>query len=317
MAIPLPVRQQLRQDVGYACPICGCPFLTFHHFDPTKGEMRKSNPGGKIYHNPNGMIALCSTCHRSCDPRPPYQPNLSKSQLRSLKNKRWPLEQLKHKFPWEPEKPPLVRLAGNYAGNSRNRLTKVLSFDGKPHIWFSRTEEGMFLLSFILQSRENQIVVKMDDNTFEWNPDLMADMEIDTGPNILKVWFAKGDVGLEIAFHKVTQPHLDTILANDHVTMQSKFLKSLEQADLPLGSIIGDFQTMTYEMNPVLHFVKQWAVANCLNDEGDLALFDFRRLKTTHKGNDFYINDGIGINGNFYGSGSFDNQGVLFNIAVR
>ena len=165
--IPLSVKQQLRQDVGYACPKCGCPFLTFHLFDPTQGEMRKSNPSGKIYHNPDGMIALCSTCHRSCDPRPPYQPTLSKSQLRKLKHKRWPLEQLKHKFPWEPEKPPIVRLAGNYAGNSKSRLTDVLSFDGQRHIWFSRTQEGMFLLSFILQSGENQIVVRMDENTFE------------------------------------------------------------------------------------------------------------------------------------------------------
>src|SRR3954463_3584518 len=58
---PTSVRQQLRQEVGYGCPMpdCGRPYLEWHHFDPPWRERQ--------HHDPAGMIALCSECHPKAD----------------------------------------------------------------------------------------------------------------------------------------------------------------------------------------------------------------------------------------------------------
>ena len=52
------IRDLLRREVNYGCPVrfpdgsgCGCPVLTYHHFDPPWA--------GNFVHNPDGMIALC------------------------------------------------------------------------------------------------------------------------------------------------------------------------------------------------------------------------------------------------------------------
>jgi hypothetical protein len=50
-AIPEHVKEKLRTEVGYGCPICRSPFLTWHHFDPPY-RVRPHN-------DPEGMIALC------------------------------------------------------------------------------------------------------------------------------------------------------------------------------------------------------------------------------------------------------------------
>lgn len=57
MNIPDRVKRQLRAEVGFGCPVedCGCPYLTYHHFDPPR-RVREHN-------EPAGMIALCRKHH--------------------------------------------------------------------------------------------------------------------------------------------------------------------------------------------------------------------------------------------------------------
>src|SRR6266446_2552326 len=68
------VKQALRQEVHYACPVpgCGSPLLLFHHFDPPWKR--------KHHHNPGGMIALCTKCHPKAD-----RGTWTKAQLHSFK----------------------------------------------------------------------------------------------------------------------------------------------------------------------------------------------------------------------------------------
>src|SRR5215207_2549038 len=51
---PVKVIRQLRQEVGFCCPVegCGNPYLTWHHFDPPWRV--------EEHHRPEGMIALCA-----------------------------------------------------------------------------------------------------------------------------------------------------------------------------------------------------------------------------------------------------------------
>jgi hypothetical protein len=60
-AIPAKVKQILREEVGFGCPVKGCgnPYLEYHHFDPPV-HIRPHN-------EPKGMIALCAQHHKKAD----------------------------------------------------------------------------------------------------------------------------------------------------------------------------------------------------------------------------------------------------------
>lgn len=52
---PEPVREILRKEVNFGCPIegCGSPYLEYHHFDPPWHE--------REHHDPQGMIHCVET----------------------------------------------------------------------------------------------------------------------------------------------------------------------------------------------------------------------------------------------------------------
>ena len=91
------IKHQLRKEVNYGCPVrykdksgCGCPVLTFHHFDP---------PWAKNYtHDPDGMIALCPEHHHQADGG-----LFTNEQLRQFKRNPYIDDTLKVQWPWQPE----------------------------------------------------------------------------------------------------------------------------------------------------------------------------------------------------------------------
>jgi hypothetical protein len=90
-------KQNLRREINYGCPIrykdgsgCGCPILTFHHFDPPWS--------GNYVHNPDGMIALCPEHHHQADGG-----LWSNAQLKAFKNNPYVDDVLKVQWPWQPE----------------------------------------------------------------------------------------------------------------------------------------------------------------------------------------------------------------------
>lgn len=54
--IPVAVRRQLRREAHFGCAICGSPILDYHHIIPWSE---------KQHHDPEHMVALCPTHHRS------------------------------------------------------------------------------------------------------------------------------------------------------------------------------------------------------------------------------------------------------------
>jgi hypothetical protein len=86
----MPVRRQLRQEVGFGCPVenCRSPYLTYHHFDPPWKE--------KKHHDPAGMVALCRPHHAQADAG-----TFTREQLRRLKaTGRDQAENLSGRFEW-------------------------------------------------------------------------------------------------------------------------------------------------------------------------------------------------------------------------
>ena len=87
---PAKVRKQLRQEVGFRCPVegCGNPYLTWHHFDP---PWHVEN-----HHRPEGMIALCLDHAAKADGGA-----FTDDQLRTLKkNGRQRAEEVRGQFDW-------------------------------------------------------------------------------------------------------------------------------------------------------------------------------------------------------------------------
>lgn len=91
------IKKLLRQEVNFGCPVrghgnngCGCPILTFHHFDPPWS--------GNQVHNPDGMIALCHTHHDQADGG-----LWTNAQLRMIKKSPFIDDVIKVPWPWNPE----------------------------------------------------------------------------------------------------------------------------------------------------------------------------------------------------------------------
>jgi len=91
------VKLLLRSEVNFGCPVrfldgsgCGCPILTYHHFDPPWAEYH--------HHDPEGMIALCPQHHHQADAG-----LWSKAQLKLMKRMPFVDSQLNVRWPWQTE----------------------------------------------------------------------------------------------------------------------------------------------------------------------------------------------------------------------
>jgi hypothetical protein len=95
---PKEIKALLRQEVNFGCPIryphgegCGCPILTYHHFDPPWA--------GNFLHNPAGMVALCHMHHDQADGGA-----WTKRELQEFKKHPYVDSEIKCRWPWTAEK---------------------------------------------------------------------------------------------------------------------------------------------------------------------------------------------------------------------
>ncbi len=145
---PVRVREFLRKEVNFGCPVegCGKPYLTWHHFDPPFHE--------KPHHNPEGMIALCPTCHGHAT------------------GGRWTIAQLK-----KMKKNPFVsreKICENYGylrknvvcfiGNIAYNIKNILEVDGERVIGFEKDEEGYNRLNILIKDSEGKKILEMKNN---------------------------------------------------------------------------------------------------------------------------------------------------------
>ena len=196
---PAQIRQTLRQEVGFGCPVDGCrqAFLTWHHFDPPWNVEQ--------HHRPEGMIALCRQHHDAAD-RGVY----SQDELRHFKKSVITALPVVAEFPWSKHQL-LIRLCGCYLGGT----TVAVALAGEPAIWLRRTNEGLLLLSFKLKAADNSILAEMEDNMFEADPSLLHNLEVNTGGTKLKFWLSPRNIGLKLSFKRITIDELSIALETD------------------------------------------------------------------------------------------------------
>ncbi len=176
---PLEVRQQLRREVGFGCPVEGCdsPYLYWHHFDPP-WSLRQ-------HHNPQGMIALCAEHHAKADTGA-----YTVEQLRALKNHVH--RDLAGKFEWM-RRELLVVVGGNFY----HETPVAVQFQGQPVVWLNRDSEGYLLVNLAMLSTTKEPRAMMQDN-YWMVLGTPADMECPPSGRKLKVRYSNDDrLGIE------------------------------------------------------------------------------------------------------------------------
>lgn len=144
---PSGVKKHLRSEVNFGCPICGSPYLTYHHYDP---------PWNKKHHNkPDGMIALCVKHHGLADCG-----TYTKEQIKKFKKNpilKNPLIS-QGKFEWLRNE--LILEAGGFYLDSH----VYLRIDGQNIIWFNRDKENNILLNLNIVDMNGDSVVLIENN---------------------------------------------------------------------------------------------------------------------------------------------------------
>lgn len=174
---PTPVIRQLRQEVGFRCPVngCGSPYLTWHHFDPTWREEQ--------HHRPEGMIALCVEHAAKADGGA-----FTADQLRTLKRDgRAQAEAAKGRFDWM--RRDLLAVVG---GNFYYRCPVVLQIGDRNVIWFTRDDAGSLLLNFWMPTASGQDRARILEN-FWVVPPAVHDLECPPNGKRIHVRYANGD----------------------------------------------------------------------------------------------------------------------------
>jgi hypothetical protein len=195
----------LRREVGFCCPICGSPFLTWHHFDP---------PWHVEQHwRPEGIIALCPICHGNADDAGGRLGAYTPDELRAMKRGLiHVVKDVRARFPtWQGKECLLVRIGGCYTDTSG----PAISINGIPQISLGRDDAGLLNLTFELRNRHGALLGKMEDNWFTAYPDNIHDMTVTPKTNKVKVWLGDDDLGLEFSFERMTLSQLDELLAQD------------------------------------------------------------------------------------------------------
>jgi len=263
--------RQLRREVGYGCPICRNPFLTWHHFDPPFHEEK--------HWRPEGMIALCLQHHAAADSKGGRPGAYTVQQLRELKNANYSSQDVKGSFPvLQIQKKMLIRVGGVYTDKS----SPIISINGEPQISISVGDEDMLNLSFELRNKDDHVLLKMENNWLTAYPNHLHDMTAEPKTNDVTVWLGKRDVGLKFSFKWIAMEELEGMLESDSRRASAAALRSLGG----IGSLEGTGSDRLGDR------IKQWARENVISD-GLVPLLNFHEMSLYYRGRKALIKDGI------------------------
>lgn len=175
---PKAVRQALRREVGFGCPVleCGNPYLEWHHFDPPWHV--------EEHHNPEGMIALCAEHHRKADAGA-----YTREQLRKLKSvAHGHAAEVAGRFDWLRN-----RLLAVVGGNFYYETPVIFTFRDHPVIWFNRDVDGHLLLNLGMLSTVKEERLHLDDNFWIAKGNL-SDFECPPSGKLLRAEYPNGDM---------------------------------------------------------------------------------------------------------------------------
>ncbi len=187
---PSEVRRILRQEVNFGCPICGSPFLTWHHFNPTWRIQH--------HHKAEGMIALCLQHHKEADVG-----TFTITQLQEWKTNPY-LEKAapRAKFNWQREQI-LLQVGSNYY-ISPNYILRLASHSA---ISISRDVFGFKGISVDLRKANGDPILIMEAN--DWVLlDEVDDIECPPSANALTISVAKEGICLNLRFRSLSEVKL-------------------------------------------------------------------------------------------------------------
>ena len=180
---PTPVKQFLRREVGFGCPVPGCgnPYLQWHHFDPPWNQ--------EHHHDPARMIALCGEHHYKAKAFTVEQCREWKATALSRNSP------VAGKFDWMGHN--VLFIAG---GNYYTGTSILHQHYARPFIWFNRDEHNNLLLSIDIPDANGNSRACLLDN--EW---IIAGepYDVESPPNgaYLKIRYRGGD-RLEVQFRE-------------------------------------------------------------------------------------------------------------------
>jgi len=180
---PKEVREHLRKEVGFGCPIlsCGNPYLEWHHFNPPWNI--------KEHHDPNGMIALCREHHFKAD-----HGAFTKEQLIDFKRNN--NATIEGRFDWM-RKDLLAIVGGMFFYN----VDKIIQIHSTPIIWFTRNSEGCALLNINMLTTSGEERIKMVDN-YWMTQGFPSDFICPPSGKLIEAKYSNGDY-LKVVFSDV------------------------------------------------------------------------------------------------------------------
>lgn len=150
-AIPAKVKEMLRSEVGFGCPVKGCgnPYLEYHHFDPPVNV--------RPHNDPTGMIALCAQHHRKADGGA-----YTVEQLHAFKADKANAELVKGSLEWL--RRDLLAVVG---GVFYYETPRIIDIDGYELISLKRDPEGFLRLNINMLSVEPEERLIIQDSSWE------------------------------------------------------------------------------------------------------------------------------------------------------
>lgn len=150
-SIPSKVKEILRREVGFGCPVKGCgnPYLEYHHFDPPVNV--------KSHNEPKGMIALCAQHHKKADGNV-----YTIEQLHQLKKDKYNAKLVKGNLDWL--RRDLLAVVG---GVFYYEIPVLVCIDEHEVIALKRDNEGYLRLSVNMLSILSEERIIIDSNSWE------------------------------------------------------------------------------------------------------------------------------------------------------
>jgi hypothetical protein len=176
IAIPSKVKEVLRSEVGFGCPVKGCgnPYLEYHHFDPPVSV--------RPHNDPAGMIALCAQHHKKADGG-----TYTIEQLHALKSDKANAQLVKGNLDWL--RRDLLAVVG---GVLYYETPIIIVIDNHELVSLKRDNEGYLRLSINMLSINAEERLIVEDNSWE-NIGSPIDLRCPPQGKELEVKYANGD----------------------------------------------------------------------------------------------------------------------------
>jgi hypothetical protein len=206
---PKEVRDRLRREVNFGCPICRSPFLTYHHFAPV-WELAHT------HHEP-GMIALCHTHHDFADAG-----NYPAAYLHNLKVNP-PDTPPDGRLPWSAERI-FIMFGGNYFVTTPG---KTFSFrvDGREVFALRPSDVGYLSINAAIYNSAGDLVCQIVENDIIANLAKLGDLICTAKGKEVTISSQPNDATLSLKYERKQESDLLPIITSQWPKTFSRSLK--------------------------------------------------------------------------------------------